>query len=215
MRVDLCADAIRLAEVLLRTVPEHAVTLHALLSLMKLVAARLPAREAGSVVLLEHQDRSRWDTKLIDEGLRHLEASARGDTITSYHHEATIAACHCLAPDFERTDWARIVRAYDLLLADRPSVALEVNRAIAIGFSAGFESGIARLRTLPPAEVVGHLPYHAALGSLAERAGDHETARSAYRVAMNLCRVPVDRDFFSARLDHLDELANLDRPAEA
>lgn len=217
LRLDLCGDAIRLGEVLLRKMPEKAPSLHALLALMKLVAARMPAREEGRVVLLEHQDRSKWDPRLIDAGLAHLAASAKGDAVTSFHHEATIAACHCLAPDFEGTDWKRIVSAYDAIRRERPSAALEVNRAIAVGFAEGFDRGIELLRALPPAEVDGYLPYHAALASLAERADDLETARAAYQVAADLSRVPVDRAFFEARLARLgdlDELPDLDGPTE-
>lgn len=204
LRDDLCAEALRLTEVMLRQVPERAPTLHALLAMMKLGAARLPARrDEGGVVLLEHQDRSRWDPRLIDEGLVHLRRSASGTELTPFHHEATIAACHCLAPDFASTDWARIVDAYEALLAARPSVVLEVARAVAVGFHEGFDRGIDLLRALPRADVIGYLPYHAALASLAERAGDCETAGSAYRVALNLSRAHADREYFAARIDQL------------
>ncbi|MEM6989833.1 MAG: sigma-70 family RNA polymerase sigma factor [Myxococcota bacterium] len=204
LRADLCAEAIRLAEVLLRKLPARTPTLHALLALMKLGAARLPARDKeGEVVLLEHQDRSLWDDGLIDAGLRHLKASAEGDTVTPYHLEATIAACHCLAPDFASTDWGRIVSAYDALLAGHPSTVLAVNRAVAVGFHRGHGEGISALRSLPPEEVLGYLPYHAALGSLSERAGDLESATSSYRVAANLSHNDVDRAFFEGRLDAL------------
>ncbi len=201
LRIDLCAEAIRLTEVVSRKTALNRPTVHAALALMKFGAARLPARLHGeTIVLLEHQDRRLWDPRLIDEGLVHLRNSARGDEVTSYHHEATIAACHCLAPDFASTDWDRIVAAYDALLQARPSVVVEVNRAVATGFRDGFAAGIRALRALPPQEVLGYLPYHAALGSLAERAPDPELAVSAYQVALNLSRSPADRKFFAERL---------------
>lgn len=201
LRADLCAEAIGLVEVLIRKAPSDLASLHALAALMKFGAARLPARVAeGAIVLLEHQDRRQWNGALIDAALVHLRHSAQGSQVTPYHLEATIGACHCLAPDFASTDWGRIVDAYDALAKQRPSVMVEVNRAVAIGFFRGFDDGIAQLRTLPAADVVTYLPYHAALASLAERAGERALAASAYRVALNLSRVAADRQFFSARL---------------
>ena len=79
-----------------------------------------------------------------------------------------------------------------------------VKRAVAVAFLEGFDSGVAELRKLPPQEVIGYLPYHAALGSLAERSGDVEAARSAYTVALNLSQTPADRGFFTDRLATLD-----------
>ena len=84
-------------------------------------------------------------------------------------------------------------------------VVLEVNRAVAVGFRDGFDRGLALLRAIETGHVVGYLPYHAALGSLAERAGDRDTAASAYQVAANLSRTRVDREFFEARMKSLTD----------
>ena len=214
LRADLCAEAIRLTEVLRRRMPGSRPTLEALLALMMLSAARLPARNSseGGIVLLEHQDRSLWDRKLIDRGLVHLKNSATGEAKSPYHLEAAIAACHCLAPDFERTDWARIVGFYDELLAQRASAVFEVNRAVAVGFHAGFDRGLEELRTLPRSELVGYLPYHAAVGSLAERAGRPREAVDAYRVAANLSRSDADRAFFEGKIADMGSVRTSSEP---
>ena len=202
---DLCALAIRLATVMLRQLPDRGPELHALLALMKLNAARLPARSDGAIVLLEDQDRSQWDDTLIDEGIAHLTHSASGDALTATHLEAAIAACHCLAPDFARTDWRRITACYDALLEIAPSATFRVNRAVAVGFAESPDRGLAALGALPPDEVASYLPYHAAVGALAARSGQRDRALSAYRRAAQLSATAADRSFFDRRIAALAE----------
>src|SRR5262249_52928162 len=119
VRTELCDEAIRLGTLLAEHPATRGPAVHALLALMLLQAARLPARidDAGEITLLPEQDRSRWNREMIARGMRHLDASASGDAITNYHIEAAIAACHAAAPSFSETDWGRIVALYDDLLA--------------------------------------------------------------------------------------------------
>src|SRR5258707_9872064 len=106
----------------------------ALAALMSLHAARLPARldSAADLRPLLDQDRSRWDTRLVQEGLALLERSATGDELTAYHVEAAIAAAHAAAPTVAETDWAPVLSLYDRLMAIAPSPVVALNRAIAI-----------------------------------------------------------------------------------
>ncbi|HEV3485820.1 MAG TPA: sigma-70 family RNA polymerase sigma factor, partial [Vicinamibacterales bacterium] len=139
VRFDLCAEAIRLT----RQLAEHPFTsapeTHALLALMLLQAARLPARvdAAGELATLAEQDRALWDRAMLAEGLRELGASAEGERLTAYHVEAAIASCHAVARTFEETDWRAIVEHYDQLMTLKPSPVVALNRAIAIAMADG------------------------------------------------------------------------------
>jgi RNA polymerase sigma-70 factor (ECF subfamily) len=118
IRKDLCAEAIRIGIILF----EHPVTQSpkgtALLSLMCLLASRFEARvdEHGEIILLEDQDRSKWDQELIKHGMSFLEKSATGTGLSSYHIEAAIISEHTLSPSFEKTNWSRILELYNLLI---------------------------------------------------------------------------------------------------
>ena len=131
--MELCGEAIRLAMLLLAhpraATPETA----ALAALMHLHAARMPARvdAAGDLNPLREQDRSRWDDRLVREGLALFERSAAGDELTPYHLEAAIAATHACVASVDDTDWASVVDLYDHLMAIAPSPIVALNRAIA------------------------------------------------------------------------------------
>jgi RNA polymerase sigma-70 factor, ECF subfamily len=135
----LMADALRLTDILLAFGPTNTPATRALGALLHLVAARLPARYGadGALRTLEQQDRSLWDRERIARGFQLLGAAAEGAEITRYHIEAAIAAVHARAPDFAATDWHEILRHYDLLLANFPSPAVAVSRAIAVRYAQG------------------------------------------------------------------------------
>ena len=134
IREELCFEAIRLTELLAAHAAGNRPRSHALLALMFLNAARLPARTdaEGNILRLKEQNRSRWDKPMIARGMFHLAQSASGLEISEYHLQAGIAACHCAAGSFEDTDWPQILSLYDRLveLDDSPVVAL--NRAVAV-----------------------------------------------------------------------------------
>src|SRR5262249_38467819 len=117
IRAELCAEALRLASLLLKNLRTATPTTHALVALMSFLAARLPGRvdAAGNLLLLVDQDRSLWDANLIAEGRRQLELSASGDELTAYHVEAAIAELHADAASAAETDWGGIVSLYETL----------------------------------------------------------------------------------------------------
>ena len=204
-RADLCADAIRLAELLAAHPATSAPRVHALCALFHLQASRLAARVAdGHLVALADQDRARWDRVAIGRGLAHLAASSRGDELTAYHLEAGIAACHATAPTFAATDWRRIVGYYDRLLALGGSPVVAVNRAIAIGFADGADAGLAALKQLArEPRRAGSPLVDAATADLRARSGDTTRARAAYRRAIELATTDAERRFLERRLSEL------------
>jgi RNA polymerase sigma factor (sigma-70 family) len=184
--VDLVAEAIRLTRQL-ASMTDDAETA-GLLALMLLHHARRPARTRpdGGLVPLAEQDRTRWDTALIAEGVAILQAALARDRLGEFQAQAAIAALHADAPRAEETDWPQIVGWYDELLRITGSPVVELNRAVAIGEADGPRAGLAALAAVDPA-----LPRHAAASAyLHERAGDLRAAARLYaeaaRAASNL-----------------------------
>lgn len=181
--VDLAAEAIRLTRELDRLRPDDPETA-GLLALMLLHHARRPARRRadGTLVPLAEQDRSRWDTALIGEGVAVLQAALARQRRGEYQLQAAIAALHADAPSAEETDWVQVVQWYDELLALTGSPVVRLNRAVAVGEADGPRAGLAAL-----AEVDPDLPRHrAASAYLHERAGDPATAARLYAEAAEL-----------------------------
>ena len=143
VRQDLCVEAIRLARTLAGLMPDEPEAI-GLLALMLLQHARRAARvdDAGDLVTLEHQDRSRWDASEIDEGLALLDAALRHDRAGPYQLQAAIAACHAVATDAADTDWARIAQLYGRLAELLPSAVVELNRAVAVAMAQGPAAGL-------------------------------------------------------------------------
>ena len=144
VRAELCHEAIRLTALLREHPPAATPTTAALAALMCLNAARLATRvdAAGELSALVDQDRSRWDARLVAEGLALLEASATGAELSPYHVEAAIAATHASARRLEDTDWSTIVSLYDRLMSLAPSPVVALNRAIAVGERDGAARGL-------------------------------------------------------------------------
>lgn len=181
--VDLAAEAIRLTRELARLRPDDPETA-GLLALMLLHHARRPARrrDDGTLVPLAEQDRSRWDTALIEEGVAVLQAALARQRRGEYQLQAAIAALHADAPSAAETDWVQVVQWYDELLALTGSPVVRLNRAVAVGEADGPRAGLAAL-----AEVDPDLPRHrAASAYLHERAGDAATAARLYAEAADL-----------------------------
>jgi RNA polymerase sigma-70 factor (ECF subfamily) len=179
IRRELCDEAVRLATLLAEhpvgEVPES----FALLALMHLHVARLGSRvdAMGGLLLLEEQDRSRWDGERIRLGLQWLERSAKGEVFSRFHAEAGIAAEHCLAPSFAQTRWKEIAELYAMLEQIAPSPLHTLNRAVAIAEWQGPEAGLAVLDGLaPPAWLSGSYLWDAVLADLHRRAGHPELA---------------------------------------
>lgn len=185
LRRELCDEARRLTELLAMHPAGATPETFALLALMYLHTARMATRQdaSGGLVLLEEQDRSRWDASLIEIGVSWLGRSASGDRFSRYHAEAGIAAEHCLAPSFAETRWDRIVECYALLDRTAPSPLHTLNRALAVAEWRGPEAGLATLEGLaPPSWLAGSFMWAAVLADLHRRAGDRvrsEEHRSA------------------------------------
>ncbi|WP_436697716.1 RNA polymerase sigma factor [Nocardioides sp. BYT-33-1] len=206
-RPDLVAEAIRLARLLAGLAPDQP-EVHGLQALLELQGSRLPARTdaAGAPVLLDDQDRDRWDALLIRRGLAALaraeEIAARGVPVGRYYLQAAIAAEHARAATAAATDWTRIARLYDVLAAAAPGPVVEVNRAVAHGRAAGPDAGLAVLAALP-ADALRDSPLLPSVrGDLLERAGRHTDAAAAFSEA-------------AARTRNADERALLERRAAA
>ena len=203
VRADLCREAMRLAA-LLRDHPLAATpATFALSALMCLDAARLPGRldESGNLASFADQDRSRWDQKLVLEGLKLLELSATGSELSEYHVEAAIASVHARALSTQDTDWAAIVSLYDTLLTIRPSPIVALNRAIAIAQHLGPQRGLEEIRGIAGGDGLASYPfYSAALGEFELRSGRREIAREHFRAAVALARNPMERRFLEQRI---------------
>lgn len=198
IRGELCHEAIRLARLLGAHPQTSQPATKALLALMCLNAARLPARvnPAGEIVLLHHQDRSQWDARLIGEGVLALGAASIGETISPYHLEAGIAACHCLATDEAGTDWTRILSLYDQLLLLKPGPVVAMNRCVALARVHGPSEALQALETIPDRHSIDsqHL-YHAIRASFLSQLGKEEQARTAYQQAADLAPGEAERAF--------------------
>ncbi len=182
LRLELCEEAIRLAEILAAHPVGATPSTYALLALLHLQGARMPGRvdEQGALLLLEEQDRSRWDPRWIEAGLRWLARSAEGSSFTRDHAEAGIAAEHCLASSLEETNWAHIVALYALLEQVEPSALHRLNRAVALAEWQGPQAGLALLaEQAPPGWLEGSYLWTATLADLHRRAVQDDLPRPA------------------------------------
>jgi RNA polymerase sigma-70 factor (ECF subfamily) len=206
VRADLCSEAIRLGRILVELLPYEPEP-KGLLSLMLLHEARRPTRTdaAGDLVLLEEQDRSRWDRALIDEGLRVVAGAVIGEAPGPYVLQAAIAAEHARARLPTDTDWGRIAQLYAELAREQPSPVVELNRAIAVAMADGPEAGLALLTSL---EASGELArYHlfwAAQADLLRRLGRRTEAACSYRRALELVATGPERRFLERRLAEVE-----------
>lgn len=204
-RADLCAEAIRLGRQLLELLPEPEVL--GLLALMLLQESRRAARsdEHGELVLLEHQDRSRWDAGLIAEGQRLVGLALASRRFGSYTLQAALAAVHAEAADLASTDWPRMVALYDALLQLQPSPVVELNRAVALAMRDGPQAGLAAVDAiLARGELADYHLAHAARADFCRRLGRPAEAREAYQRALALTRLEPERRFLEQRLRELE-----------
>ena len=203
VRVELCREAMRLAELLRDHALASTPPTHALLALMCLHAARLPSRvdQSGSLSLLPDQDRSQWDRQLIARGRSLLERSAVGSELSEYHVEAAIAWCHACAPAAETTNWAQIVALYDMLMRIRPTPVVALNRAIAIAQHAGPEQGLTAIHAIAGRERLSEYPFYPlALGELEFQCGRCAAAHQHFTAALPLARNPTEQRYIEQRI---------------
>lgn len=201
VRRELCAEALRLARLLRALLPGPLAELDALLALMLLNDARRAARvdDAGDLVLLADQDRSRWDRAQIDEGCGLIRAALRRAPVGAYALEAAIAAVHSEAARSEETDWRQIVGLYEKLYLLHPSPVVALNRAVAIAMADGPTAALPLVDGLEEALANYHL-WHATRADLLRRLDRREEAMASYRRAYALAQNEVERRFLSRRL---------------
>jgi RNA polymerase sigma factor (sigma-70 family) len=207
IRQELCLEAIRLCELLAGHPAGNRPRVHALLALMLLNGARLPARldTGGNILRLEEQDRSRWDRAMIARGLYHLMRSTEGDEISEYHLQAGIAACHCAAGDYDSTDWPRILSLYDRLIEmdDSPIVAL--NRAVAVAKVRGPRAGIEAVEAIRNrGQLNSYYLLYAVLGEFESLLSNRQAAIDYFRKSLGLATMRSERMFLSKRLQTLE-----------
>lgn len=205
-RADLSGEAIRLGRLLARLLPAPEVL--GLLALMLFQESRRDARttEAGDLVLLEEQDRSRWDRAQIAEGAALVERAlaARPAGRDPYTLQAAIASVHALAPTFAATDWTRIIGYYDALYDVEPTPVVALNRAVGVAMRDGPAAGLALVDDiLSRGELTGYHLAHAARADLCRRLGRTAEARAAYEQALSLVQQGPERRFLERRLAEL------------
>ncbi len=203
VRADLCAEAIRLGRLVTTLLePKPPVEATALLALMLLHDSRREARldDEGDLVILEEQDRSRWNRPQIDEALSLVNQALSG-TPAPYALEAAIAAEHCKAARYEDTDWPRIVRLYDQLQDLMPSPIVALNRAVAIGMADGPPPALALIDELTASgELEGYHLLHAARADMLRRLSANREAAESYELALGLVSNDSERRFLERRL---------------
>jgi RNA polymerase sigma factor (sigma-70 family) len=201
-RPELCADALRLGRLLAGLLPDQP-EVHGLVALMEIQASRLPARTGpdGAAVLLPDQDRRRWDRLLVRRGLAELDrVGALGGDFGPYALQAAIAAAHARAVTADETDWARIAALYRVLVEVSPSPVVELNRAVAVGRSAGPEAGLAVVDALAGEKALRDYPHLPAVrGDLLARLGRYDEARTEFERAAALTGNDRERALFTAR----------------
>ncbi|HET7904148.1 MAG TPA: RNA polymerase sigma factor [Candidatus Eisenbacteria bacterium] len=204
-RADLSAEAIRLGRLLVELLPEPEAV--GLLALMLLHDSRRAARATpdGEIVLLDDQDRSRWDRGLIAEGTALVEQALRSGRFGAYTLQAAIAAVHAEAPAASATDWAQIVGLYGVLLRADPSPVVELNRAVAVAMRDGPAAGVAIIDAiLARGDLAEYALAHSARADLCRRLGRVEEARAAYERALALTKQEPERRFLERRLRALE-----------
>ncbi len=201
-RSDLCGEAIRLCRVLVDLLPDSAEA-RGLLALMLLHDSRRETRldAAGNLVLLDDQDRARWDRGKISEGITVLDGALLLRAPGIYQVQAAISALHAEAATPDETDWSQIAALYGTLAVMMPSPVVEVNRAVAVGMAQSPMVGLALLHRIEGA--MDFYPYHVAHADLLRQTNQYEAAADAYERALNLCQNSAERAYLQRRLDEL------------
>jgi RNA polymerase sigma-70 factor (ECF subfamily) len=200
-RADLSGEAIRLCRLILELLPEAEV--RGLLALMLLHESRRETRHSpdGEVILLDEQDRTRWNRALIEEGAALVRAALSSPRFGPYSVQAAIAALHAEAPSTDATDWNEIVGLYDLLLRITPSPVIELNRGVALAMRDGVDAGLAEVdRLLAAGQLKDYSLAHAARADFLRRLNRPAEARKAYEQAIRLTAQGPARRFLEKRV---------------
>ena len=203
IREDLCREAIRLTSLLAEHPAGNQPKTHALLALMLLNAARIPARVdgEGNLLRLQEQDRARWDQPMISRGMFHIAHSAAGNEISEYHLQAGIAACHCAARNYASTNWPQILELYDRLVQFDDSPVVALNRAVALAEVHGPQAGIEAVSAIQNLESLeSYYLLYAVLGEFEVRLNHPRAAAGHFRKSLQLAEITSEQVFLSKRL---------------
>lgn len=203
IRADLCEDAVWLCHLLCSQPRFSTPATHALMALMLFHAARLEARldQHGGVLLMEEQDRAKWDHRLIRRAQEFLDRSAEGAVISPFHLEGAIACHHCMAPSYAETDWLAILHLYDALLKIHRSPVYLLNRAIVVAEIEGPHAGLHALREAGQDRALAqYYLYDATIGEFYRRAGEMDEAKQHLEAAKRKTPSSHDRAIIERRL---------------
>ncbi|HTV43311.1 MAG TPA: sigma-70 family RNA polymerase sigma factor [Candidatus Sulfotelmatobacter sp.] len=212
IREDVCAEAIRLTDLLAAHPAGNLPKTHALLALMLFSAARLPARldNEGNLLRLQEQDRTLWNQPMMTRGMFHLSKATAGNEISEYHLQAGIAACHCMARDYASTDWRQILALYDRLTTFDASPVVALNRAVAVAEVHGPQAGIEAVRAIPDLpSLESYYLLHAVLGEFEFRLNHPQAAAGHFRKSMELAELKSEQLFLAKRLQACEENMNI------
>ena len=206
IRQELCSEAIRLCRILVELLPDKPISAEArgLLALMLLHDSRRDARVNGNgeLVVLEDQDRAKWDHDRINEGTAILDYALRLLNPGPYQVQAAISAVHARAETAQKTDWAQIVELYQTLFQMTASPVVEVNRAVAMAMAGNPQAGLRILHRLK-LEMEDFFPFHVAHADLLRRTNQREAAADAYERALELCQNNLEHAYLQRKLDEL------------
>ncbi len=203
VREEICQEAIRLMSLLVENPAGNQPAAQALLSLMLLNAARIPARvdDEGNLLRLQEQDRTKWDKTMIARGMFHFAKSAAGDELTEYHLQAGIAACHCAAKNYAETDWSHILALYDRLVEIDSSPVVALNRAIVIANIQGSQAGLDALKAIDDLDKLeSYYLLYAAMGEFEQQLNHLPAAASHFRKALELAQLKSEKVFLTKKL---------------
>lgn len=202
LREDLCEEAMRLTYLLIQNSITRQPKALALMSLMCLQVSRFDARKSSEgFISLEQQDRSLWNSQLMNKGFELLEQASVGNELSEYHIEAAIAAVHMKAVSFADTDWNRLLTLYDILVQLKPGPIIELNRAIAIGYARSYREGLNAVQMIKGIDN-NHF-YHAAMGNFFWLLNERDHALRSYSDSLNLAVVQSDKVFLQKKINEI------------
>jgi len=212
IRRDLCGEAMRCCKLLGEHKAGNKPATHALLSLMCFHAARFDSRldEDNHIILLQKQDRSKWDQELIDMGRYYLNLSSSGDALSVYHIESAIAAEHSLAKEFACTNWERLLKLYNFLYEVKPTPVVQLNRAVVLAETGDIHAAIQHILSINDIEKLiktDHI-YSAVLGDLYKRLSDTIKANEYLQNAYDLTPSAAEKQLLQEKIKEVNEHKN-------
>ena len=215
IREDLCEEAIRLTFLLTCNTATNQPRTNALLSLMCFQASRLQARldDKGSIILLKHQDRTKWYQPLIKKGFRYLDTAFLNDDVPSstYHLEAVIASLHAEAPSFEATDWKTIYSLYDALYRRHPNPVVALNKAIAAGYALDKEKALEQMLSIKNLD--HYYLYHTSIGELYFELNNKTEAKKYFQKALTITTSRQEQELLMDKLEKCGD-ASIEVPSQ-